>query len=331
MSPNLTRRGLLKATTMLGIGGVLVGCSRNTSSSGSASAGAKYRVAYIARAQSDSFAAWLANEMKNAAGQFPDLSLEVFDGQANDDTENTLIENAITNRFNAIIVQPNNGEAQRPYVEKVVAANIIAITTNARIANIPGASSVDANPYDQGAGVAKKALADVPKGGKVVVLNGPAGNFHAIERRKAWQAEFFDKRPDVKIVGEQIANWNKDEGMKLMEDWMTANPQIDAICSMNDNMCAGALEAVGNKPSMGKLFAYGTDGTPEACLLIQSGKMSATTLQSAIDLAKLNIQSVHDLLTGAQKQIDKNIDAPVVDSSNVAQYIDMYKKSNLIK
>ena len=61
---------------------------------------------------------------------------------------------------------------------------------------------------------------------------------------KSWQKEFFDKRPDVKIVGEEIANWNKDEAMKYMETWVQANPKIDAIIAMNDNMAAGALEVI---------------------------------------------------------------------------------------
>ena len=98
----------------------------------------EYRVAYIARAQADSFAAWLANGVKEEAKKYPDITVDVFDGQANDETENSLIENAITNKYDCIIIQPNNGEAQRPYAEKVVAAGIICITTNARIDGIEG-------------------------------------------------------------------------------------------------------------------------------------------------------------------------------------------------
>ena len=56
-----------------------------------------------------------------AAEKYPDIELQVFDGQADDAKENAAIENAIASGFDAIIVQPNNGEAQRPYVEKVVA------------------------------------------------------------------------------------------------------------------------------------------------------------------------------------------------------------------
>jgi len=290
-----------------------------------------YRVAYIARAQSDSFAAWLANEMLAAAEEYDDIELDVFDGQADDEKENAAIENAITSKYDAIIVQPNNGEAQRPYVEQIVKAGIVAITTNARIDGIEGASSVDADPYAQAAVNAQAAVEQVPQNAKVVVLNGPSGNFHADERRKAWQAEFFDKRTDVEIVGEQIANWNKDEAVQYMEDWVTSNDKIDAIISMNDNMAAGALEVVAGKEEFKDILSYGVDGTAEACLLIEAGTMTSTCLQSAIDLAKLNLETVHKLLTGEEKQIDTDIDAPLINKDNASEYVQMYKERGLIK
>lgn len=318
----------------------IAGCTPTTptttttagSSAGTSAGGEKtYKVAFVARTQSDSFAAWLVNEMKAAAEKYPDIQLDVFDGQADDEKENAAIENAITNSYDAIIVQPNNGEAQRPYVEKVVEAGIIAITTNARIEGIDGASSVDADPYVQAKVNAEIALDQVPQNAKVVVLNGPSGNFHADERRRAWQVEFFDKRPDVEIVGEQIASWNKDEAVQYMEDWVTANPEIHAIISMNDNMAAGALEVVKDNPVFAEILSYGVDGTPEATLLINDGTMTSTCLQSAIDLAEANIETVHKLLTGEETQIDMDIDAVLITKENAQEYVDMYTDRGLIK
>ena len=98
--------------------------------------GKVYKVAFVARAQADSFAAWLTNSIVEEAKKYKNIDLKVFDGQANDDTENALIENAITNKFDVIIIQPNNGESQRPYAVKVIQAGIFLITTNARIAGI---------------------------------------------------------------------------------------------------------------------------------------------------------------------------------------------------
>ncbi|MGE5495042.1 MAG: sugar ABC transporter substrate-binding protein [Burkholderiales bacterium] len=290
-----------------------------------------FRVAYIARAQADSFAAWLANSIVEEAEKYDNITIDVFDGQASDDKENSLIENAITNKYDAIVIQPNNGEAQRPYAEKAVAAGIVTITTNARIAGVKGASSVDADPYAQAAVNAVLALEQIPENAKVVVLNGPPGNFHADERRKSWQAEFFDKRPDVTIVGEEIANWNKDEAMNAMETWVQANDRIDAIISMNDNMAAGALEAIKDKEAFANILAYGVDGTAEACLLIKEGKMTATSLQSAYDLAEKILSTLDKLLTGQETQIDTDIDCPLITKDNVDQYIEMHKRAGAIK
>lgn len=289
-----------------------------------------YRVAYVARAQADSFAAWLANAIKAEAEKYPNITLDVFDGEANDEKENTLIENCITNKYDAIIVQPNNGEAQRPYVEKIVQAGIIAITTNARISGIDGSSSVDADPYQQAKVNCDLALTQVPQNAKVVVLQGPSGNFHADERRKAWGAEFFEKRPDVTIVGEQIANWNKDEAMRYMEDWVQSNDEIHAIIAMNDNMCAGALEVVKDNPKFANILAYGVDGTAEACLLIKEGKMTSTCMQSAYDLAELLLSSADKLLKGEETSINTDIGNPLITKDNVDEYIAILKNAGAL-
>lgn len=293
--------------------------------------GESYRVAYVARAQVDSFAAWLANEMQDEAANYDDISLDVFDGQASDEIENTQIENAIANGYDAIIVQANNGEAQRPYIEQAVSAGLVTITTNPRVEDIEGASSVDASPYDQGAGVAELALEEVPQGARVVVLNGPGGNFHSTQRREAWDKEFFAERPDVEIVAEDIANWNKDEALTLMEDWVLSNGEMDAVISMNDNMAAGALEAVRGNTDYEDLLVYGVDGTPEATLLIEDGLMTATTLQNAQELAELNMSAVHDLLTGKEESINVDIGNPVITGDNVQEYIDLFTKAGLIE
>jgi inositol transport system substrate-binding protein len=324
------------ATVMLAACGTAGTDNANTTtgtntSAATTSAAKTYKVAYVARAQSDSFAAWLSNAVKDEAKKYPNITLDVFDGEANDEKENSMIENAITNKYDLVIVQPNNGEAQRPYVEKVVKAGIFAITTNARISGIEGASSVDANPYEQAAVNARAAITQIPQNAKVVVLKGPSGNFHADERRTSWQKEFFDKRPDVKIVGEQIANWNKDEAMKYMEDWVQANDKIDAVIAMNDNMAAGALEVVKGNAKYKDMLAYGVDGTAEAILLIKEGRMTSTCMQSAYDLATKLLDTSNKLLTGVEKKVDTDIGNPLVNKANVQEYVDILTKSGAIK
>jgi len=116
-----------------------------------------------------------------------------------------------------------------------------------------------------------------------------------------------------------------------MEDWVQANPKIDAIISMNDNMAAGALEVIKDDPKFKGILTYGVDGTAEAMLLIQAGKMTSTSLQNAYVLAAKNISVAHDLLTGKITQIDTDIDCPLVDKANVEEFIKIHKQSGAIK
>lgn len=290
-----------------------------------------FRVAYIARAQEDSFAAWLADELRAQFDTYDDMTLDVFDGQANDEKENSLIENCIANGYDGIIIQANNGEAQLPYIQQVVDAGIPCITTNPRV-ECEGTGSIDADPYEQAKVNCDIAVDQIPENAKVVVLLGPAGNFHSTERRNAWQAEFFDKRPDVEIVAEDIANWNKDEAMTLMEDWVQANDHIDAIISMNDNMAAGAIEAIRNntdyiaEDGTPSFLAYGVDGTAQGCLLIKEGFLTATALQDAGEIAQLNMSYAEKVLNGEMDYTEVNdyVDAPEINIDNVDEFIQIY-------
>jgi inositol transport system substrate-binding protein len=293
------------------------------------------RVVYIARAQADLFAAWLANSIRDEARKYPNLRVDIQDGQANDARQNDLIENAIAARYDLIILQPNDSQAQIPYIQRAVAANIPVIITNPRIPNdaiMAVTHSVDADPYEQGAVVARYALNLVPRNAKVVVLRGPDGNLHSVERRRAWEQEFFVKRPDVAIVGEQVGHWNKDEGMRYMEDWVQAQPQIDAVVSMNDNMAMGALEAVKGNARFNNLLVFGVDGDAAAALLIQEGAMTATAFQNADELAKKCMELANAILTGRQTTVlNTDIVCPMYNKNNINELIAVHRKTGAIK
>ena len=298
-------------------------------------ASGKKRIAYIARGQADLFPAWLANSVKKEIAKYPNLTVDILDGSSDDAKQIGLIENAITNKYDLIVIQPNDSEAEKPAIRQVVAAKIPVILTNPRIPDdefLKTVHSVDANPYEQGAVVARAALTQVPQDAKVVVLRGPDGNMHSVERRRAWEQEFFAKRPDVTIVAENTGHWNKDEGMRFMEDWVQANPQIDAIISMNDNMAMGALEAVKGNPKFANLLAYGVDGDAGAALLIKEGTLTATSFQNADSLAVKIVELANDILTGKVTSIvNTDIDCPMYDKNNVDELIAVHKSTGALK
>lgn len=322
-------------------GGGGKGDSKDGSSSSSSSD--KKRVCFVARASADTFAAWLTTEMKNEAKNYDNIELTCVSGEGDDNKENGLLEDCVTKNYDLVIVQSNNNGAQAPYVQQLVDAGIPVITTNPTTHQsdldgsdddsvMEGTGTVDADPIAQAKVSADRAVEEVPKNANVVVLNGPSGNFHADKRREAWTKYFFDKRPDVKILYEDYANWNSDEALTLMESWVQSGTHIDAIISMNDNMAAGAIEAIRDDKEYiaadgtPSFLAYGVDGTAQGCLLIKEGLLTSTALQSAADLAKKNMEYADKVVNGEMKVTDVNdyVDAPEINKDNVQKYIQMY-------
>jgi inositol transport system substrate-binding protein len=153
-----------------------------------------------------------------------------------------------------------------------------------------------------------------------------------VERRRSWEQEFFTRRPDVTIVGVQSGHWNKDEGMRYMEDWAQTNPQIDAVVSMNDNMAMGALEAVKGNPRFDSLLVYDGDAAA-AALLIEEGRMTATAFQNADELARKNMELANQILTGASGSgvVNTEIVCPLYTKDNVAELIAVHKRTGALK
>ena len=331
----------------------LAACSNKSESSdegGSAEGGTK-KVCFVARASADTFAAWLTSEMKKNAEQYSDIfTLDCVSGEGDDNTENGLLEDCITKGYDLVIVQSNNNAAQAPYVQQLVDAGIPVITTNPTTHQgdldgsdstdvMEGTGTVDADPVEQAAVGAKRAVEEIPENANVVVLKGPSGNYHADKRREAWDTYFFAERPDVTILGEDFANWNSDEALTLMEAWVQKGTHIDAIISMNDNMAAGAIEAIRNNPEYVKedgttsFYAYGVDGTAQGCQLIEEGLLTCTALQAASDIAKMNMEYAEKVLNGEMDvtEVRDNVPAPEINKDNVAEYIQMYKDNGQIK
>jgi inositol transport system substrate-binding protein len=291
-----------------------------------------YRVAYVARTQGDSFASWLLDSAKTIAEQeYPNMRMDFFDGQNKNDLVNDHIENAIVNKYDAVLLHPNDPVAHLQPIHEALDAGMVVVAVNT-VVNSDRVPMVDADPYEQGAVNARYAVDVIPRNAKVVVLLGPAGNVHSFERHRAWREEFFDKRPDVTILDTQIGNWNKEEGLQFMEDWIQAyGSEIAAIVSMNDNMALGALEAYKGS-SLPRPLAFAVDGTADGALAIEEGRLTSTSLQSAYDLAKYSVEMVDDYLTG--RKVDPEmviVPNPLYTIENVEGLLQIHRDRGIIK
>ncbi len=333
--------GMLAVVMVLG----LIGCTNSGESTATSSTAAaktsegsggsekKYNVVFIAKALSDPFSTWLSTSIEKIAKEkYPNIKVSTIDGQNAVDKQIAAMETAVSQKPDCIILQMVDSVAMVDPVKAARDAGIQTVMVNGAIDDNGANSTVDSNPEEQGKLMAAKAAELLPKNANIVIMDGPAGNWHSNGRRAGVKAALLDVRADVKVLAEKEANWNKDEGMALMEDWLQTFPKIDAVIAMNDNMALGALEAVKASGKTEGFTAYGVDGLADACLSIDAGELTASVVQDGYAQADAALKIVNDIVTGANTEVQLiDVPAVLITKDNVSEWLQKHKDNGFIK
>ena len=117
--------------------------------------------------------------------------------------------------------------------------------------------------------------------GNVAILMGDLSSSRATFERTEGVEEEAGKYPGIKIVEKRVGNWLKPMAASVVEDWLSAGKEIDAIIANNDEMALGAIQGLKKHYAAGKVMVLGIDATPEAVTELKTGKLTATVLQDA--------------------------------------------------
>ena len=64
----------------------------------------------------------------------------------------------------------------------------------------------------------------------------------------------------IKIIDMQFANWSRDQGFRVMQDFLSKHPHIDAVWAADDDVAQGALRAIEQSKRTDIKFTVGGAG-----------------------------------------------------------------------
>lgn len=245
------------------------------------------------------------------------IELVIYDGNYDPSTQISQVETMISDGCDGIILNPQDAEACVPCVDKAVEAGIPIVGVNTRVKSDKLTSYVGSQDVTAGEMEMQK-IADLIGGkGNIVIIEGPMGQSAQLERRKGIQ-NILDKYPDIKVLAEKTANWSRSEGMTVMENWLQAFDDINAVVAENDEMALGAREAI--KPSGKDIPAIGVDGITDALKAVEEGNLIASIFQDGAGQGSKAVEVLNDVIQG--KDVEENywINFEEVNKDNVAEF-----------
>jgi ribose transport system substrate-binding protein len=236
-------------------------------------------------------------DLRDGAQQMADdlgLELLVTDAQDSVSTQISDIEDLVQRGVAVLIINPTDSAAVVPAVMAANAAGIPVIAVDRGVDGGDLAYFIASDNVAGGASAAEFICEQLGGTGAVVELEGIPGTSAARERGEGFNTFMTENCPGVTIVARQTANFNRAEGLTVMENILTAQPQIEAVFAHNDEMALGALQAI--EASGRDILVVGFDATDDAVAAVRDCRMGATVAQQPAMLGAEAVEAAADII-----------------------------------
>ncbi|MDT3682168.1 MAG: sugar ABC transporter substrate-binding protein [Truepera sp.] len=231
-----------------------------------------------------------------------------------------MIQDAITQGVDAIILSTHDENAAAPLVQRAVEQGIAIIIVNSDIADFPTPVHGVVG-YSQRGGTFEEGqylIGLVDGKAKVGVLEGLPG-YHSTERIGGF-LDAFAEQPGMEIVTSLPTEWNVETGNKAMMDLLQAHPEVTMVVTANDYIALGAAAAA---QALGRsdVIIAGNDGDPAGLEAIAQGRITSTVNTQPVEMGKVALQVAIDCLNGVYPGGWTETPSVIVDKSNVSEYL----------
>jgi ribose transport system substrate-binding protein len=206
-------------------------------------------------------------EAKSLEKKYPGLKVIVKtspDGAA----QANALEDLTTQGIDALVVLPHNPDELTDPIRKVKSKGtfITVVDRVARDRSIEDLYVGGDNPGigSQAAAFLKQKLTK----GDVVVIRGLPIPIDEI-RVNAFNEGI--KGTDIKVIDSQFGNWSRDDAFKVMQDFLTKHPKIDAVWCQDDDMAVGVFEAISQAKRTDIKFVIAGAGSKDMVKRVMDG------------------------------------------------------------
>ena len=276
----------------------------------------------VAVAQYDNYIAYLVQAMQARAKEIPGgASLQLEDAGGDVVRQLGQVENFISQKVDAIIVNPADTAATRKITERVTQAGIPLVYLNSRpeVDTFP-AGVVFVGTDERRIGQMQMEYLAEKMGGKgnLAIILGRLAHDDT-RKRTTGVRDVLAKYPDIKVVEEQSANWERDKGMDLMSNWLLSGKAIDAVAANNDEMGIGAAMAL-RQAGRKDIMVGGVDGTADGLAAIKRGLLSVTVYRDTVGIGAGSVDAAVRLVNKENLQGDIWVPVQLVTPKNYQQF-----------
>ena len=297
------------------------GCKqKKQESAGGQEAQGKGKIAVVISTLNNPWFVVLGNTAKERAEQLG-YEATIFDSQNDTAKESDHFDNIIAGGYTAILFNPTDADGSIANVRKAKEADIPVFCIDREInSNEVATTQILSDNYTGCVEMGQYFVKKMNGKGKYVELLGILGDNNTWNRSKGFHS-VVDNYPELKMVSQQTAEFDRTKAMEVLESILQANPEIDAVFCGNDAMAMGAYQALVAAGKADKVMVFGFDGAKDVIDSIHDGKIVATGMQFPKKMARMAAEQADEYIKG-RKDFPQKVPVAVelVTQENIAKY-----------
>lgn len=317
----------------------LTACGGGASSSGAASSGAAssgsagdastsgevYKIGVLAPEVTHGWSAGVAYYAEKRCQELADEGkIEYRVSVSGDGAEMTnQLDELKTWGADAIVAFPQ-WEGMEVPIQQAIEEGITVVNFDIAI-EAEGIYRVSGDNYDMGYQSAQYIVDKIGTEGNVVILDVPTSGSVAELRKQGFTEHMAELAPNM-VMTTYATQFTREDGLADMADILTANPQIDAVFSMDDETSIGALQAIRDAGRTDIKVITGGGGAQEYFNMMLADENQDIWLQSATyspDMVEDAVDMAVDILNGnVPSDPVKIIPTTIVDRENASEFLD---------
>jgi ribose transport system substrate-binding protein len=234
-------------------------------------------------------------QAKRLEKQYPGLKVIVKtspDGAA----QANALDDLTTQGIDALVILPHNPDELTDPIRKVKNKGTF-VTVVDRIGRDKSIQDLYVGGDNPGLGATAAAFMKEKMAGKgeIVVIRGlPI----PIDEARVNAFNEGIKGTDIKVIDSQFGNWSRDDAFKVMQDFLTKHPKIDAAWVQDDDMAVGVMEAIAQAKRTDIKFIVAGAGSKDMVKKVMDGDpmmpvdvlYSPTMVAVAMDVTALGLE-----------------------------------------
>src|SRR5690625_95139 len=223
-----------------------------------------------------------------------------------------ILEDLSTDDPDALVLMPSTG-AVIPTLEKYAADDIPVLLIDTDLEWDHKLTYIGTDNYTAGQKAGEYLTSLVSEGDEVAIIEGVSGA--AQNEARVGGAKDYLEEYGLEVVTVQAADFDRTKAVNIMENIITAHPDVKGVFTANDEMALGASQAV--QTSGADVHVVDIDGTSDALVSIADGDVNGSVQQLPYEMAYLGVENAIKAINGEEvdEKIDSGIDLITVDNA----------------